>query len=64
MIDHETHLRTILETQKTLSGEISELNNIILSKREQYTKLQGIVEYLTSNGIKLEENEKVELPQK
>lgn len=64
MIDHEAHLRTILETQKTLSGEISELNNILLSKREQYTKLQGIVEYLTSNGVKPEKNEKTELPQK
>ena len=57
MIDHESHLKSVLQTQKTLSAEISELNIIISSKREQYLKLQGIAEYLTSNGIKLTENE-------
>lgn len=62
MIDHEAHLKSILETQRKLATEITELNNILSSKREQYTKLQGIVEYLTSNGIKPEENEKTELP--
>lgn len=61
MIDHESHLRNILETQKKLVNEISELSNILSSKKEQFTKLQGIVEYLTSNGIKPEENEKTEL---
>jgi hypothetical protein len=60
MIDHESHLKQILENQKTLSNEIQELNNILSIKREQFLKLQGIVEYLSSNGIKPEENEKVE----
>ena len=63
MIDHETHLKQIFENQKTLSTEIQELNNVLNIKREQYTKMQGIVEYLTANGIKLEENENVELSQ-
>lgn len=62
MIDHESHLKNILETQKTLSREIQELNNILTVKREQFMKLQGIVEYLTSNGIKVEENEVANLP--
>jgi hypothetical protein len=61
MIDHETHLKQIFESQRKLSNEISELSNVLNIKREQYTKMQGIVEYLTTNGIKLEENEKVEL---
>ena len=61
MIDHETHLKQIFESQRKLSNEISELSNVLNIKREQYTKMQGIVEYLTANGIKLEENEKVEL---
>lgn len=61
MIDHENHLRKILESQKTLSNEIQELNNILNIKREQFLKMQGIVEYLTSNGITPEENENVEL---
>jgi len=60
MIDHEAHLKQIFENQKTISTEIQELNNVLNIKREQYMKLQGIVEYLTSNGIKLEQQEQVE----
>jgi len=60
MIDHESHLKKIFENQKTLSNEIQELNNILTIKKEQFLKLQGIIEYLSANGIKLEENEKVE----
>lgn len=57
MIDHETHLKQIFESQRKLSNEISELSNVLNIKREQYTKMQGIVEYLTANGIKVEEPE-------
>ena len=63
MIDHEAHLKQIFESQRKLSKEISELSNVLNIKKEQYTKMQGIVEYLTANGIKLEENETVELSQ-
>jgi hypothetical protein len=63
MINHESHLKSILETQRTLSNEMTELNNILSSKRQEFTKLQGIVEYLTSNGITPEESEKTELPE-
>lgn len=63
MIDHEAHLKQIFESQKTLSTEIQELNNVLAVKKEQFMKLQGIVEYLSANGIKLEENEKAELPE-
>ena len=57
MIDHETHLKQIFESQRKLSNEISELSNVLNIKREQYTKMQGIVEYLTANGIKPEQPE-------
>ena len=57
MIDHEMHLKQIFESQRKLSNEISELTNVLNIKREQYTKMQGIVEYLTANGIKVEESE-------
>jgi hypothetical protein len=63
MIDHESHLKNILETQKNLSGEIQELTNVLSVKKEQFLKLQGIVEYLSANGIKPEENEKAEIEQ-
>ena len=60
MIDHEAQFKQILETQKTLSTEIQELSNTLSIKREQFLKLQGIVEYLSSNGIKPEQNEQIE----
>lgn len=63
MIDHETHLKQIFESQRKLSNEISELTNVLNIKKEQFTKMQGIVEYLTANGIKVEENEQADLSQ-
>lgn len=60
VIDHETQLKQIVENQKKLLNEIQELNNALNVRREQFLKLQGIVEYLISNGIKLEENEVTE----
>lgn len=60
MIDHESHFKKILEDQKTLSAEIQELNNTLNFKKEQFFKLQGIVEYLSANGIKPQENEQIE----
>ncbi len=60
MIDHETHLKQIAESQKTLANEINELTNVLNMKKEQFLKLQGIVEYLSSNGIKLEESEQIQ----
>jgi hypothetical protein len=57
MIDHETHLKQVLESRKILSNEINDLNNSLNIKKEQFLKLQGIIEYLSSNGIKLEEPE-------
>lgn len=60
MIDHEKHLKDILQKQRELRTEIQELDGILMMKREQFSKLQGIVEYLNANGIKPEENEKVD----
>jgi hypothetical protein len=62
MIDHESHLRSILESQRVLANEMTELNNALSLRKEQFTKQQGIIEYLTANGIRPEENEKTELP--
>jgi hypothetical protein len=64
MIDHEAHLKQIFENQKTLSTEIQELNNVLNVKREQFMKLQGIVEYLSANGIKVEQPEQTEQVEK
>jgi K+/H+ antiporter YhaU regulatory subunit KhtT len=63
MIDHEAHLKQIFESQRKLSTEISDLTNALTIRKEQFTKMQGIVEYLTANGIKVEEKEQTELSQ-
>ncbi len=55
MIDHETHLKQVFEAQKELGKEITELNSVLLVKKEQFAKYQGIAEYLTANGVKLPE---------
>ena len=55
MIDHESHLKQVTAELKRLSAEINDLNNTLAVKREQFMKYQGIGEYLTANGIKVEE---------
>ena len=63
MINHEAHLKQVLEAQKQLAQEINELNGILTNKKEIFTKHQGIIEYLTSNGVKLEEENSNTQPQ-
>lgn len=60
MIDHESHLKQVIANQRTLASEIQELNTTIAIKKEQFLKLQGILEYLEANGIKPESNEQVD----
>lgn len=52
MADHEINLQKILNDQKIILNEIQDLNNTLAIKKEQFLKLQGIVEYLSANGIK------------
>lgn len=56
------HLKSALEQQKVLANEIQELNNALIIKKEQFLKLQGIVEYLNSIGVSLDEEEQTEVP--
>ena len=48
MTDQQNHLELALNQQKVLVSEIQELNNTLTVKREQFLKLQGIIEYLNS----------------
>jgi hypothetical protein len=59
MIDHENNLTQILKEQKLILNEIQELNNTLAIKKEQFLKLQGIVEYLSANGVKPQNSEEV-----
>ena len=53
MTDQQQHLQQVLEQQKTLVGEINELNTQVDSKRQMALKLQGVLEYLQQLGIEL-----------
>lgn len=56
-MDHKKNLLEISNQQKIILTEIQDLNNSINIKKEQYLKLQGIIEYLTANGISSEEDQ-------
>lgn len=61
MNDQQQHLTNILDQQKALISEIQELNNTIMMKREQFLKLEGVVEYLSQLGVTLEDQVPVEI---
>ena len=55
--EQQGHLSSILQQQKELANEINSLNAQITSKRELFNKTQGVVEYLSTIGVKLPEPE-------
>ena len=57
MTDQQQHLQQVLEQQKTLVGEINELNTQVDSKRQMALKLQGVLEYLQQLGVELPKGE-------
>lgn len=57
MINQQQDLKNIIENQKTLINEITDLNNKIAIKKELALKCQGIIEYLTGSGVTLPESE-------
>jgi hypothetical protein len=59
MTEQQTHLKNIIEQQKSLISEINELNSNLSIKKENFTKLQGIAEYLTSLGVSLDESKDI-----
>jgi hypothetical protein len=60
MTDQQNHLESALSQQKTVASEIQELNNTLAVKREQFLKLQGIIEYLNSLNISQEDSSLLE----
>ena len=55
--EQQGHLASILSQQKELANEINQLNAQIKSKTELFNKTQGVVEYLSTIGVKLPEPE-------
>ena len=57
LTEQQTHLKSVIEQQQTISQEVQQLNAALESKRSMYTKLQGVREYLEQTGVTLPEPE-------
>ena len=55
LTEQQGHLSSILNQQRELANEINQLQAQITSKRELFQKTQGVVEYLSTIGVKLPE---------
>ena len=57
LTEQQTHLKSVIQQQQTLSQEVQQLNAALESKRSMFTKLQGVREYLEQTGVTLPEPE-------
>ena len=57
LTEQQTHLKSVIEQQQTISQEVQQLNAALESKKSMYTKLQGVREYLEQTGVTLPEPE-------
>tara|TARA_B100001939_G_C16421860_1_gene396832 strand:+ start:105 stop:323 length:219 start_codon:yes stop_codon:yes gene_type:complete len=57
LTEQQGHLKSILSQQQELANEINQLNAQLKSKTELFQKTQGVVEYLSTIGVKLPEPE-------
>ena len=55
--EQQGHLASILSQQQELANEINQLQGQINQKKELFNKTQGVVEYLSTIGVKLPEPE-------
>jgi transposase len=55
MEEQQNHLVQVVQQQKDIISEISELQSALDTKRNLGMKLQGIIEYLNSLGVTLPE---------
>ena len=57
LTEQQTHLKSVIEQQQTISQEVQQLNAALESKKSMYTKLQGVREYLEQTGVELPKEE-------
>ena len=58
LTEQQGHLKSILSQQKELANDINQLQAQLNAKKELFNKTQGVVEYLSTIGVKLPEPEK------
>ena len=57
LTEQQGHLKSILSQQQELANEINQLQAQITQKKELFQKTLGVVEYLSTIGVKLPEPE-------
>jgi hypothetical protein len=57
MTEQQEHLSNLVKQRQTLTQELDTLNSQIITKRELFLKVQGVVEYLQQIGVVLPEPE-------
>ena len=57
LTEQQGHLKSILSQQQELANEINQLQGQLNQKKELFNKTQGVVEYLSTIGVKLPEPE-------
>ena len=62
LTEQQTHLKSVIEQQQTLSQEVQQINAALENKRAMFTKLQGVREYLEQTGVELPKEEEAEAP--
>ena len=63
MTEQQEHLKQVLQQQQQLAQEFEELQRQSNAKKELFTKLQGIVEYLQQTGVTLPTEEEAATPE-
>ena len=57
LTEQQTHLKSVIEQQQTLSQEAQRLNVSVQNNNAMFTKLQGVREYLEQTGVTLPQPE-------
>ena len=57
LTEQQTHLKSVIEQQQTLSQEAQRLNVAVQNNNAMFTKLQGVREYLEQTGVTLPQPE-------
>ena len=60
MTEQQKHLESAVQQLNNLADEINRINGTLNVKREQATKLRGIIEYLNGIGVTLPKDDSPE----
>lgn len=62
MTEQQQHLKNAIHQQRIYVSELAQLEQLLVSRKEQVNKLQGIIEYLVSLKVELPQEELDSIP--